>query len=107
MPAVRDFERAHDWLARSGRRRAEAFVRRVQAGSERLEEEPLAGPLAEDIEPEGTLRSLSIAPHRLLYRATSTTVTILRVWDSRRDPATLLLPADATEGLASGEGEQN
>ncbi len=72
-----------------------------------LEEEPLAGPLAEDIEPGGTLRSLPVAPHRLLYRATTTAVTIPRVWDSRRDPATLVLPADAMEGIAPGEVEKN
>lgn len=59
----------------------------------RLEEFPLIGARAELVEPVGDLRQFPWREYLVFYRVRAEQVWILRIWDSRRDPASLRVPA--------------
>lgn len=61
-----------------------------------LEEVPLLGVHAELVEPEGDLRQFPWRHYVIFYRVRPENVLILRIWDSRREPDALRLPADPT-----------
>ena len=59
----------------------------------RLEEFPLIGARAELVEPVGDLRQFPWREYLIFYRVRANQLWILRIWDSRRDPASLRVPA--------------
>lgn len=63
------------------------------------------GARAEGIEPEGDLRQFPWRNYVVFYRATDHGLVVLRVWDSRRDPESLILPMTPEEtGLRGPSG---
>ena len=49
---------------------------------------PEAGSVALDLEPVGKYHHHVVAPYRIIYRFDEASVTILRIWDARKDPPT-------------------
>jgi hypothetical protein len=54
-----------------------------------LEEYPEMGAAATDLLPVGRYRHYICGRHRIIYRIDSEVLWILRIWDSRRNPADL------------------
>lgn len=50
---------------------------------------PEAGAVALDLEPVGKYRHVVVGPYRIIYRIDGPAVIILRVWDARKDPASI------------------
>lgn len=76
------------------------MVRRIVRAVGLVAKQPEIGRVAEDIEPVGRFRSVVAAPYRVIYRFDEGEVYVLRVWDTRRDPASLQVlddPADENE----------
>jgi hypothetical protein len=67
-------------------------VTRVIRAIDQLEFEPELGAVANDVEPVGRCRHLIVAPFRVIYQVGGGAVLILRIWDARRDPGTLVVP---------------
>lgn len=65
------------------------MVRRILRAVGLVTKQPEIGRVAEDIEPSGQFRSVVAAPYRVIYRFGEDEVYVLRVWDTRRDPASL------------------
>ncbi len=71
---------------------ARTMVRRIVHAVDLVAEHPEIGRVAEDIEPVGRFRSVVAAPYRVIYRVEGGEVLVVRVWDTRRDPASLQVP---------------
>ncbi|NJL27127.1 MAG: type II toxin-antitoxin system RelE/ParE family toxin [Thermoanaerobaculia bacterium] len=87
--AVRDLELGHDFLHQHNTEAARRFASSILDATERLRTYPELGPVARDLRPEGRYRHWVCGRHRLIYRIDGEIVWILRVWDTRRDPADL------------------
>lgn len=90
--AVRDFEEIVAFLALDSQEGAERVLRRIEARAGRLESSPARGRLVPELAgfQMRTWRELIIRPYRLVYRIDGDTVTVLAVFDARRDLEDLL-----------------
>jgi len=89
--AERDLDAIYEYLRVRTRTGTRTVVEGILTAVERLEEMPGMGERAEWIEPEGDLRQFPWRNYIVFYRATDRGLVVLRVWDSRRDPETLIL----------------
>lgn len=67
------------------------LMRALSGALERLEEFPESGAVATQLEPEGRYRQVVLRPYLIIYRVVDDVVWILRFWDSRRDPESLVV----------------
>ncbi|MBD2773753.1 type II toxin-antitoxin system RelE/ParE family toxin [Iningainema tapete] len=80
--ALRNVEQAHDYIARDHPAAAVRVVLKIQAAVAQLENSPHIGRLGRV---EGTRELVVLqTPYIVIYRVTSTTVTIIRVLHSSR-----------------------
>jgi plasmid stabilization system protein ParE len=97
-----DLGRIHEYLSSRSPSASRRLFRRLVTAARRLEANPSLGSVAMDVEPIGTFRHVVVWPYRLFYQVEGETVTIVRVWDGRRNPGDLRVPASA----GSSEGER-
>ncbi|MFO0758095.1 MAG: type II toxin-antitoxin system RelE/ParE family toxin [Byssovorax sp.] len=89
--ADRDLEQDHAYLQAQQPEVAQNFAREIFAAVERLAESPEMAPIARDLHPLGRYRHVPVGRHRIIYRLDEQDLIILRVWDTRRDPALLVV----------------
>jgi len=89
--AQEDLLRIYEWISEcNGEDRAAAVMRRLNTSLQRLAKFQNLAPLARGLDDEG-LRRHSVRPWTVFYRPlVEGGVEIMRVFDSRRDVATLL-----------------
>jgi plasmid stabilization system protein ParE len=87
--AASDLEVGWTWLARRDPEAARRWAGDILRALERIEKHPRMGPLANDLTPPDRYRHVVVGRHRIIYRIDKDTLWILRVWDTRRDPAAL------------------
>lgn len=103
--AERDLDAMYEYLRMRTRTGTRTVVEGILRAVERLEENPEMGARAEWIEPDGNLRQFPWRNYVVFYRATDRGLVVLRVWDSRRDPESLVLPTTPEEtGLQRPSG---
>lgn len=80
------------------------MVERVIEVVDLIEEHPEVGAVAEDLLPRGAFRHFPSPPYRVIYRLTEQELWIVRIWDTRRDPADLWVPEvpEEPEAVATG-----
>lgn len=91
--AVRDLEEIVAFLALDSPQAAEQTLRRIEHRAATLESSPARGRLVPELArlQMRTWRELVIRPYRLVYRIEGATVTVLALFDARRDLEDLLL----------------
>lgn len=91
--AVHDLEEIVAFLALDSEQGAERVLRRIEGRAGTLESSPARGRLLPELVrfQMRSWRELVIRPYRLVYRIEGGTVTILAVFDARRDLEDLLL----------------
>lgn len=77
-PAWEDLEAASEYIARDSEYYAAAFVREVKEAAESLSEFAERGQIVPELR-DPTTRELLIRPYRLVYRLSSSQVTIIAV----------------------------
>lgn len=87
-----DLERIHAWLFARSPAAFRDLTRRLVEATDRLAELPELGTLERSV--PGSYHFLVVPPYKVYYRATNASVRILRIWDTRRDPADLQLPSE-------------
>jgi len=88
--AFRDLENAYEYLRQRDAAAARRFAASVRDAVRRVSEHPESGRVLEDIEPAGTYRHVVVPPYRIIYWLPEPGIIVVtRVWDGRRDPATL------------------
>jgi len=90
--AFRDLTNAHEVLKSRNPAATRSFADRIRRAVEQVRHHPESGPVADDIQPVGDYRHVVVRPHRIIYMVDEQVVVILRIWDSRRNPADLILP---------------
>jgi plasmid stabilization system protein ParE len=85
-----DLESAYAFLAERNPEAARRFAADVLEAVTRLRDYPEMGNIARDLSPRGRYRHWVCGHHRIIYRADSETIWILRVWDARRNPDDLI-----------------
>lgn len=90
--AVRDLEEIAAFLALDSVPGAERILRRIEGRAARLESSPARGRVVPELArfQMRTWRELVIKPYRLVYRIEGDTVTVLAVFDARRELEDLL-----------------
>jgi addiction module RelE/StbE family toxin len=90
--AVRDLEEIVAFLALDSPQGAERVLRRIEDRAATLESSPARGRVVPELArfQMRTWRELMIRPYRLVYRIEGDTVTVLAVFDARRDLEDLL-----------------
>lgn len=73
---------------------ARSLVQRILRVVELIQAQPEIGEVAQDLAPIGAIRQFPSPPFRVLYRVTEGEIWIARIWDTRRSPLDLQLPAD-------------
>ena len=91
--AVRDLEEIVAFIARDSQANAERVLERIERRSSTLESTPERGRVVPELARFGmrTWRELVVKPYRLIYRTEGDTVTVLSLFDGRRDLEDLLL----------------
>ncbi len=91
--AVRDLEELVAYLKIHSAVSAERVVDRLEQRAAKLETSPARGRVVPELARFGmhTWRELLIEPYRLIYRIEGDTVTVLALFDGRRDLEDLLL----------------
>ncbi len=91
--AEKDLESIISYIANDSVEQALRVLEIIRVKAEALNRFPDRGRVVPDLTEQGiTLyRELIIAPWRLLYRISGTTVYVLAVFDSRRNPEDILL----------------
>ena len=91
--AVRDLEEIVAFLAVDSEQDAERLLRRIENRAATLQSSPARGRVVPELArfQMHTWRELVIRPYRLVYRIEGDTVTVLAVFDARRDLEDLLL----------------
>jgi len=91
--AVRDLEELVAFIALDSAVDAEHVLRRIEDRAAALESSPARGRVVPELTRFGmrTWRELVVRPYRLVYRIEGDTVTVLALFDGRRDLEDLLL----------------
>jgi len=91
--AVRDLEEVVAFIAMDSPTNAERVLERIESRASALESTPERGRVVPELAQLGmrTWRELVVKPYRLVYRAEGDTVTVLALFDGRRDLEDLLL----------------
>jgi addiction module RelE/StbE family toxin len=91
--AVRDLEEVVAFIARDSQTNAERVLERIERSSSTLESTPERGRVVHELTRLGvrSWRELVVKPYRLIYRTEGDTVTVLALFDGRRDLEDLLL----------------
>lgn len=91
LEARADLRAVHAWLSEQSPERATRFAYDIRAAIRLLSQFPHLGPVARDLEPAGRYRQLVRGWHRVIYRVDGSSIRILRIWDSRRNPDDLTM----------------
>ena len=91
--AARDLEEIVAFVAEDSAMNAERLVRALRAKAASLEKVPRRGRVVPELAHFGmrSWRELVVRPYRILYRLSGDTVSVLAVFDGRRDLEDLLL----------------
>lgn len=91
--AVRDLEEIVSYVAVDSQANAILMLERIEGRAASLESSPTRGRVVPELAHFGmrTWRELVVRPHRLVYRIEGDTVTVLAVFDGRRDLEDVLL----------------
>ncbi len=91
--AARDLAEMLAFIAVDSAPDAERVLRRIERRAEALESSPGRGRVVPELARFGmrTWRELLVRPYRMIYRIEGDTVTVLAVFDGRRDLEDLLL----------------
>ena len=91
--AVRDLEELVGYIAVDSEPDATRVLERIEARAAALESSPARGRVVPELAHFGmrTWRELVVRPYRLVYRIEGDTVTVLAVFDGRRDLEDVLL----------------
>ena len=91
--AVRDLEDLVGYIAADSETRAQRVLDRIETRAASLESSPSRGRVVPELAYFGMLswRELTVRPYRIVYRFEGDTVTVLAVFDGRRDLEDLLL----------------
>jgi plasmid stabilization system protein ParE len=91
--AVRDLEELVGYVAVDSETNARRVLKRIETRAAALESSPARGRVVPELAHFGmrTWRELIVKPYRLLYRIEGDTVTVLAVFDGRRDLEDILL----------------
>ncbi len=92
-PAERDLGAIYEYLYARTRAGTRTVMEGILGSVKRLEEFPLIGARAELVEPVGDLRQFPWRQYLIFYRVRVDQIWILRIWDSRREPESLRVPA--------------
>lgn len=87
--ALVDLEDAFAYIDDRNPEAAHRFFQEMFRAVKDLAAFPEMGPQVFGLEPPGIYRQLVRGHHRVFYRIEADVVLVLRVWDSRRDPASL------------------
>jgi plasmid stabilization system protein ParE len=91
--AVRDLEELIGYIAAVSPLDADRVLTRLETRAAALESSPARGRIVPELSQFGmrAWRELVVRPYRIVYRIESDTVTVLAVFDGRRDLEDLLL----------------
>jgi plasmid stabilization system protein ParE len=91
--AVRDLEELVSYIAVDSETDAVRVLKRIETRAAALESSPARGRAVPELVHFGmrTWRELLVRPYRIVYRVEGDTVTVLAVFDGRRDLEDLLL----------------
>ena len=89
--AFRDLEVTHFQLQERERRAARWFRQGVRSAIAQLKEHPESGAVAYDVDDQGRYRHVVFGPFRLFYLFEAGRISVIRIWDARRDPDSLVL----------------
>jgi plasmid stabilization system protein ParE len=91
--AARDLEELASFIAVDSRLDADRVLSRIEARAAALESSPVRGRVVPELARLGvrTWREIVATPYRLVYRIEGDTVSVLAVFDGRRDLEDLLL----------------
>jgi plasmid stabilization system protein ParE len=89
--ADRDLGHVYEYLKARNPLVAMKLMGALARALERLEEFPEIGAAATQLQPEGEYRQVVLGHHLLIYRVMDDVIWILRFWDSRRDPESLIV----------------
>jgi plasmid stabilization system protein ParE len=91
--AVRDLEELVTFIAVDSAHAAERVLAHIEKRAATLESSPVRGRVVPELARFGmrTWRELIVRPYRLVYRIEGDTVTVLAVFDGRRDLEDVLL----------------
>lgn len=84
-----DLQSAHAYLEERNPAAARRFAAKILRVVDSIKRHPEIGAVALDLLPAGRYRHLVSGHHRIIYRIETELILILRVWDSRRNPADL------------------
>jgi len=84
-----DLQAAYAYLAGYSPGAARRFAAEILEAVERIERYPEIGVIALDLLPANRYRHSVCGHHRIIYRVEPEVIWILRIWDSRRNPADL------------------
>ena len=91
--AASDLEELVSYVAQDSEGNASRVLKRIEARAASLESSPSRGRVVPELAHFGmrTWRELVVRPYRLVYRIEGATVTVLAVFDGRRDLEDVLL----------------
>jgi plasmid stabilization system protein ParE len=91
--AIRDLEEIVAFIALDSPTNAERVLERIERRASTLESTPERGRVVPELAREGmrNWREFVVKPYRLIYRIEGDTVTVLSLFDGRRDLEDLLL----------------
>lgn len=91
--AARDLEELVSFIALDAAHDAERVLQRIERRASTLESSPARGRAVPELARFGmrSWRELIVRPYRIVYRAEGDTVTVLAVFDGRRDLEDVLL----------------
>ena len=84
-----DLQAAHAFLEKRSPGAAQRFAQEILEALAHIEAHPEAGAVAADLLPRGTYRHWICGHYRLIFRIDEDWIWLLRIWDSRRNPANL------------------
>jgi len=91
--AARDLEELVAFITQDSTRSAERLLAKLRAKAASLESVPTRGRVVPELSRFGmrSWREIIVRPYRIVYRVSGDTVTVLAVFDGRRDLEDLLL----------------
>jgi plasmid stabilization system protein ParE len=84
-----DLEAAHAYLAGHSPEAARRLAAEILEAVSHIERHPEIGAVASDLRPARRYRHSVCGHYRVIYRLEAEVILILRIWDSRRNPADL------------------